>query len=142
MTPDQIKQLNASFDQVEAIADDAAALFYERLFEVAPGVRPLFKGDMQKQGRMLMSAIGMVVRGLDDPDAILPEVQALGRRHHRYGAEAAHYPVVGDCLLWTLEQGLGDAFTPDLKSAWAEAYGILSELMIQAHNEAATQTTS
>lgn len=142
MTPEQIQLVNNSFNQVETIADDAAALFYKRLFEVAPGVRPLFKGDMQNQGRMLMSTIGMVVRGLNDPRSILPEIQKLGVRHNRYGAEVAHYPVVGECLLWTLEQGLGDAFTPELKAAWAEAYGLLSSLMIQAQNQAATQQSA
>lgn len=136
MTPDQIKLLKSSYAQVETIADTAAGLFYGRLFEVAPSVKPLFKNDMKAQGRMLLSAIGLVVRGLENPEAIMPAVKAMGERHNRYGAEPEHYPVVGECLLWTLEQGLGDAFTPELKQAWAEAYELLSGLMIDAQKAA------
>ncbi len=137
MTPQQIQMLKASYDKVETIADTAAGLFYGRLFEVAPAVKPLFHGDMKTQGRMLMSAIGLVVRGLENPDAIIPAVRAMGERHNRYGALPEHYPVVGECLLWTLEQGLGDEFTPELKQAWGEAYALLSGLMIEAQQAAA-----
>lgn len=136
MTPEQIQSLKSSYAQVEGIADAAAELFYGRLFEVAPGVKPLFRNDMKTQGRMLMSAIGLVVRGLDNPESILPAVKAMGERHNRYGALPEHYPVVGECLLWTLEKGLGDAFTPELKQAWGEAYELLSGLMIQAQKDA------
>jgi len=136
MTSEKIRLLKSSFAQVEGIADTASGLFYGRLFEVAPGVKPLFKNDMQAQGRMLLSAIGLVVRGLENPSAIAPAVKAMGERHVRYGALPEHYPVVGECLLWTLEQGLGEAFTPELKQAWAEAYGVLSGLMIDAQKAA------
>ncbi len=136
MTPDQIKLLKSSYAQVETIADAAADLFYGRLFEVAPAVKPLFKNDMKAQGRMLLSAIGLVVRGLENPEAIMPAVKSMGERHNRYGALPEHYPVVGECLLWTLEQGLGDSFTPELKQAWAEAYELLSGLMIDAQKAA------
>ncbi len=136
MTPDQIRLLKSSYAQVEPIADTAAGLFYGRLFEVAPGVKPLFKNDMQAQGRMLLSAIGLVVRGIDKPESIASAVQAMGERHVRYGALPEHYPVVGECLLWTLEQGLGEAFTPELKQVWAEAYAVLSGLMIDAQKAA------
>lgn len=142
MTPQQIALVNSTYSQVEKIAEAAAELFYGRLFEVAPGVKPLFKHDMKAQGRMLLSSIGLVVRGLENPEKILPAVQAMGERHNRYGALPEHYPVVGECLLWTLEQGLGDAFTPEVKQAWAEAYGLLSSLMIDAQKSAALKKAS
>lgn len=132
MTPEQIRLVRSTYSQVDAIADQAADLFYDRLFTIAPGVKPLFKNDMRTQGRMLMSSIGLVVRNLDHPEKILPMVEKMGQRHNAYGAKPEHYPVVGEALLWTLEQGLGNAFTPEVKDAWAAAYGLLSQLMIDA----------
>src|SRR5690242_18042162 len=136
MTPEQILLIQSSWAQVEPIADTAARLFYGRLFEVAPSVRPMFRGDMDEQGRKLMKMIAVVVRGLPKLERIVPAVQALGRRHAGYGAEPAHYAVVGETLLWTLQQGLGDDFTPAHAEAWAAAYGILADTMIAAAEEA------
>jgi nitric oxide dioxygenase len=132
MSPDEIALVRDSFAQVRPIAPKAAELFYGRLFEVAPGVRPLFTGDMQQQGAKLMASIGMVVASLDRLESIMPAVQDLARRHVGYGAQPAHYAVVGECLLWTLEQGLGDGFTPATRAAWGRAYGALSGAMIAA----------
>lgn len=132
MTHDKIALVKTSFAQVARISDTAAALFYGRLFEVAPGVRSLFKGDLNAQGRKLMAALAMVVGSLDRLDQILPQVEHMARRHVAYGAEEAHYTVVGDTLLWTLEQGLGEAFTPAVREAWTEAYATLSGAMIAA----------
>jgi nitric oxide dioxygenase len=132
MTPEEISLVRATFAQVVPIRTQAAALFYERLFEIAPQVKPLFKGDMQAQGAMLMSAIALVVHGLDRLEAILPQVELLARRHVGYGVEESHYAVVGDALLWTLEKGLGAAFTPEVRAAWASAYGLLAGAMIEA----------
>lgn len=132
MTPEEIALIRDSFAKVRPISGQAAELFYGRLFEVAPGVRTLFKGDMKEQGAKLMAAIGMVVTSLDRLEQVLPAVQALAKRHVGYGTEAAHYAVVGDCLLWTLDQGLGDGFTPETKAAWTKAYGVLSGAMIEA----------
>jgi len=138
MTPTQIDAVRASWTAVEPIADQAAVLFYDRLFELDPVVRRLFRGtDMQAQRRSLMQTLAVVVKGLDRLDQLLPAVQALGRRHAGYGVRAAHYDTVGSALLWTLEQGLGDAFTPDVKAAWAEAYGTLAGVMIAAAEETA-----
>ena len=81
--------------------------------------------------------LGTVVAGLDRLDTLMPAVQALGRRHAGYGVAPAHYTPVGSALLWTLEQGLGSAFTPDVKDAWATAYITLSTTMIDAANEKA-----
>ena len=128
--------VRASLEQVLPIAEAAAALFYGRLFELDPSLRHLFKGDMQEQGRKLMAAIQVVVAGLDRLDKIVPAVQSLGRRHAAYGVRPEHYQTVAAALLWTLEQGLGEAFTPDTKSAWAAAYTLLAETMIAAAEEA------
>jgi hemoglobin-like flavoprotein len=132
MTPEQVAQVQASFAKVAPIANEAAALFYGRLFEVAPQVRPLFRGDMQSQGEKLMAAIATVVENLATLETVLPAVQELAKRHVAYGAVPAHYEVVGATLLWTLEQGLGVEFTPAVRDAWAAAYGDLSAVMIAA----------
>jgi hemoglobin-like flavoprotein len=133
MTPRQIALVQESFRLVLPIREQAAALFYDRLFTLDPSLRPLFAGtDMGEQARKLMMAIGMVVGGLTRLDAILGEVERLAVRHVDYGVEEGHYATVGDALLWTLEAGLGDAFTAETKGAWAEAYGTLSGAMIEA----------
>jgi len=130
MTPDQIKAIQESFGKVASISEQAAALFYGRLFEIAPSVAPLFRGDMKEQGRKLMGTLAVVVNGLGNLETILPAASALAKRHVGYGVTAAHYPPVGEALLWTLERGLGALWTPELAAAWAGAYGVLSEFMI------------
>jgi hemoglobin-like flavoprotein len=132
MTPEQVQAVQTSFAKVEPIAEEAAALFYGRLFETAPEVRALFTGDMDVQGRKLMSAIATVVHSLYDIDAVAPAVRDLARRHVNYGVRPEHYEIVGAALLWTLERGLGDDFTAAVSTAWAAAYGALSDLMIAA----------
>ena len=132
MTEEQIAHVQQSFAKVAPIAQTAAGLFYGRLFEMDPTLRPLFKGDMEEQGRKLMDMIAVVVDGLDRLDEIVPEVQDLGRRHAGYGVEDAHYDTVGGALLWTLEQGLGADFTPDVREAWTAAYGVLATTMKDA----------
>lgn len=132
MTPERIALVRDSFALVRPIAEPAAALFYGRLFEIAPHLRPLFKGDMEEQGRKLMATLAVVVNGMDNLPALLPAVEALGRRHAGYGVTAAHFAPVGEALLWTLETGLGEAFTPPVRAAWTEAYHVLSAVMIAA----------
>jgi len=132
MTPHQIALIRDSFDKVVPIQATAAELFYNRLFTIAPEVRPLFKGDMAEQGRKLMAALALITRSLDDLDTLLPTAARLAERHVGYGVQPEHYPPVGEALLWTLETGLEDAFTPEVKRAWAEAYGTLSAVMIAA----------
>jgi chemotaxis signal transduction protein/hemoglobin-like flavoprotein len=134
MTPEQIELVKSSWKQVLPIADTAADLFYDRLFEVAPGVRGLFADDMAGQKKALLAMLGRVVASLDNLESIVPHVQDLGVRHVGYGAEPAHYAVVGETLLWTLEKGLGDEWNDELKNAWATAYGVLSSTMIDAAN--------
>ena len=136
MTPSQIDLIQESFRKVVPIADTAATVFYGRLFEIAPEVKPLFKGDMSLQGAKLMATLGMVVAGLNDLSKIVPAAESLARKHVAYGVKEAHYAPVGAALLWTLERGLGPDFTPETKEAWAEAYAILSSVMIAAAAEA------
>ncbi len=132
MTPSQIDLIQDSFRKVVPISDTAAALFYGRLFEIAPEVKPLFKGDMSLQGAKLMATLGLVVAGLNDLSKIVPAAESLARKHVGYGVKDEHYAPVGAALIWTLEQGLGPDFTPETKAAWIEAYTILSSVMIAA----------
>lgn len=132
MTPDQIKLVQDSFAKVVPIKDAAAEMFYERLFELDPSLRSLFKGDMTEQRKKLMSMIATAVGGLNKLDDIVPAVQALGERHAGYAVRPEHYDTVGAALLWTLEKGLGTAFTDDVKEAWTNVYGLLASTMIEA----------
>jgi hemoglobin-like flavoprotein len=135
MTPNQIKLVQTSFAQVAPIAATAADLFYGRLFEIAPQVRPMFPEDLREQKKKLIAMLGTAVAGLSNLDTLVPAVRALGRRHGGYGVKAQHYAQVGSALLWTLEKGLGAAFTPEVRDAWATAYIVLSTTMIEAANE-------
>jgi hemoglobin-like flavoprotein len=132
MTPEQKQLVQDSFAKVVPIAEQAAALFYQRLFVLDPSLKPLFKGDMTEQGKKLMTMIGTAVNGLDKLDAIVPAVQDLGRKHVGYGVKDEHYDTVGSALVWTLDQGLGDDFTPQTRDAWITVYGILSTTMKDA----------
>ena len=135
MTPNQIKLVQTSFAQVAPIAATAADLFYGRLFEIAPQVRAMFPDDLGEQKKKLMTMLGTEVAGLGHLETLMPAVQALGRRHAGYGVKAQHYASVGSALLWTLEKGLGEAFTPAVKDAWATTYIVLSTTMMNAANE-------
>jgi hemoglobin-like flavoprotein len=135
MTPEQKRLVQESFKRVLPIRDRAAGLFYDRLFTLDPSLRPLFKGDINRQGALLMAMINIAVNGLDRLDEIVPAVQQLGRRHADYGVRREHYATVATALLWTLEQGLGEAWTPPLKEAWTACYGLLAEVMQNAAAE-------
>lgn len=123
--------VQSSFANVVPISDAAADMFYARLFEIAPEVKPMFKGDMKGQGQKLMATLGVAVKGLSNLESILPTVKQLAQKHTEYGVLAEHYEPVGAALLWTLEQGLGDSFTEETKVAWAKAYSLLSTTMIE-----------
>jgi nitric oxide dioxygenase len=139
MTPQQVNQIQTSFLKVAPIADRAAALFYGRLFETAPETRALFRNDMDIQGRKLMSALAFIVNSLGDFEAIVPVASDLAKRHVAYGVAPEHYTLVGSALLWTLEQGLADEFTPALRAAWDAGYSALSEVMIASAYPASQQ---
>jgi hemoglobin-like flavoprotein len=121
--------VQSSFKSVAPIASKAADLFYDRLFETAPDVRPLFPADLSGQKVKLIGMLATAINSLHQLDAILPAVRDLGRRHRAYGVMAEHYAPVGAALLWTLEQGLGPAFTSEVKLAWGEAYSALAGAM-------------
>ena len=130
MTPDQVSLVQDSFAKVAPISEQAAEIFYDRLFEVAPAVKSMFPADLSEQRKKLMGTLAVVVNGLGNLGSVLPAASALAKRHVGYGAKAEHYPVVGSALLWTLEKGLGEAWTPDVAAAWTAAYGTLSGYMI------------
>ena len=130
MTPDHVKLVQESFAKVAPISETAAVLFYDRLFDIAPKVRAMFPTDLTEQRRKLMATLAVVVGGLGNLESVLPAASALAKRHVSYGAKPEHYPVVGAALLWTLEKGLGDGWTPDVAEAWTAAYGTLSGFMI------------
>jgi hemoglobin-like flavoprotein len=132
MTPEQKVLVTQSFELVLPIADQAAELFYSRLFALDPALRPMFRGDMREQGRKLMHMLRVAVANLNRLDVLMPAVQQLGARHGAYGVQPAHYATVGAALLWTLEQGLGPAFTPEVRAAWTTVYTTLAEIMQQA----------
>ena len=139
MTPEQIALVQESFARVLPIRDVAAALFYGLLFSIDPSTRHLFRGDLTAQSAKLMAALATVVRALDDLEPKLEDIRALARRHVGYGVRDAHYASVGAALLWTLEQGLGDDWTPQVAEAWAAAYEVLSGTMRAAAAESLQQ---
>ncbi|HVX75903.1 MAG TPA: globin family protein [Bradyrhizobium sp.] len=130
MTPEQVALVQQSFAKVAPISDQAATIFYDRLFEIAPPVRAMFPSDITEQRKKLMATLAVVVNGLANLESVLPAVSALAKRHVGYGAKPEHYPVVGSALLWTLEKGLGDGWTPEVADAWSAAYATLSGFMI------------
>lgn len=127
-----ISLVQDSFAKVAPIAPQAAALFYNNLFELNPALKDLFKGDMTAQGAKLMQMIGAAVGKLHQPDILIPILQHLAVRHKDYGVQDEHYATVGSALLKTLEQGLGEQFTPPVRAAWTEVYGVMSSTMIAA----------
>ena len=135
MSPEQIELVQTSYAQVAPISATAAGMFYERLFELDPSLRPLFKGDIEEQGRKLMQVIGFAVGSLRDTAALVPAVRSLGARHAGYGVRDEHYDTVGAALLWTLEKGLGDAFTAPVRDAWTQTYTTLASIMKSAAAE-------
>lgn len=142
LTERKIRLVQSSFSKVVPIADKAASIFYAKLFETNPSLKSLFKGDMESQGKKLMTMIGTAVNGLDNLDAIVPAVQNLGKGHVGYGVKDEHYDDVGSSLIYTLGAGLGDDFTDEVKDAWTEVYTILATTMKDAANAASAEATT
>jgi hemoglobin-like flavoprotein len=136
LTAAQKTLVQTSFATIVPIADDAAALFYQRLFELDPSLQAMFRGSMIEQRKKLMQMLTAAVKGLDRLEQLVPVVQDLGRRHAAYGVAEAHYDTVGAALLWTLEMGLGAAFTAETREAWTAVYGLLATTMQNAAREA------
>lgn len=137
MTPEQIELVKNSWEKVLPIADKAAELFYGKLFEINPQLKALFKGDMAEQGRKLMAILNTAVNSLDKLGEIVPAVQDMGRRHVSYGVKDEDYDTVGEALIWTLGQGLGDGFTDEVQEAWVTTYTLVADTMKTAAAEAA-----
>jgi len=124
--------VQSTWKQVAVLGPPAAKLFYDNLFKADPSLQPLFKGNMDDQGKKLLQMIGVAVSKLNDLDTLVPVLQALARRHVTYGVKDAHYDTVGAALLTTLEQGLGEEFTPDVKDAWTAVYTVMAGVMVSA----------
>ena len=138
MTDQDLRIIRATWAKVLPIAEQAADLFYGRLFEIAPDVKPMFaETDMAAQKGKLLTALNLAVQNADNPDALIPLLQEMGRRHVGYGVKDEHYDAVGAALLWTLEQGLGADFTAEACAAWTAVYGLVSDTMRSAAAEVA-----
>jgi len=124
------KQLvQESFKKVIPISEVAADIFYTKLFEYAPEVKPLFKGDIKEQGKMLMATLRVAVKGLDDLDSLVPILHRIAEKHVDYGVKAEHFSPVGNALLFALKQGLGNDFTPELRQAWVDTFRLIATTM-------------
>ncbi|SHE19538.1 globin family protein [methanotrophic endosymbiont of Bathymodiolus puteoserpentis (Logatchev)] len=132
LSADQIRLIQESWQRILPIKEQAAELFYARLFELDPSVKKLFKGKLDYQGDKLMTTLDVVVNSLDNLGEVEAMLQAMGKRHIIYGVEVAHFETVGAALLSALEQGLGEYFTEEVKEAWAIAYGLIADTMKQA----------
>ena len=137
MTPEQIELVQSNWAAVEPISAQAADLFYGKLFELDPALRPMFPEDMSEQKKKLMDMLKIAVNGLTKLEEIVPAVRNLGKRHVDYGVKDEQYGTVAAALLWTLEQGLGDQFTGEAKTAWTEVYTVLATQMQDAAAEEA-----
>lgn len=135
MNPSTIDNVQRTFNLIAPIADDAAALFYSKLFELDPSLKSMFKSDMTDQRKKLMQILGVAVSSLNNLDAIVPAVQDLGRRHVQYGVRPQHYNTVAEAILWMLAQTLGATFTAEIKQSWTEVYTVLADTMIAAANQ-------
>ena len=136
MTPEKRTLVQQTWQQLVPIADTAARLFYDRLFEIDPQLRVMFDGvDLKSQRRKLIQALAMVVGALDRIEELVPVIEALGRRHADYGVTDAHYGTVGTALIWTLQHGIGPAWSDEVEAAWTETYLLLANVMRAAATE-------
>ena len=140
MNEKQIQLVKESWGLVATNPEAAGKLFYGRLFEVAPGVQHMFKGEITEQSRKLMGMLAMIVSKLHKLDTLLDEIKMLAKRHDKYGARPEHYQVVGECLIWTLKRGLGEHWNGETEEAWVAAYTILSGAMIESQTFAQEPT--
>jgi hemoglobin-like flavoprotein len=132
MTPEQVQIIKLTFAQAMINKDQVGRIFYDRLFTIAPETRPLFKGDIDAQSRKLMDTLALAIGMLRDMPSLVVTLETLARRHVEYGVRDEHYDKVGDALMWTLQQGLGPAFTPEARTAWVALYGAVAQIMRNA----------
>lgn len=133
LTAREVELIQSSFAQVEPIADTAATLFYKTLFQYDPNLKPLFKGDMKQQSRKLMTTLKLAVAGLDDLSGLVPVLEQLAERHMGYGVRPGDYTTVGNALLATLAEGLGDEFSRETRAAWVAVFRIIASTMKAQH---------
>jgi hemoglobin-like flavoprotein len=131
LSTDDIERVRSSFDRIWPVSTQTAGLFYDRLFEIAPEVRPLFRRDIDEQKRKFISTLAVIVANLDDTGKLTTLTDNLARQHSNFGVRPAYYPVVGEALLWSLERGLGKDWTPGVAASWSKAYGVISTFMIE-----------
>lgn len=136
LDPAQRNALSTSWTLVREDTNAFTDRFYGRLFEVAPGVRPLFPADMRDQRRKLAETLGTLVRSLDEVNTVMIVLSRLGEQHAAYGALPEHYPIVGDTLIWAFHDQLGERFTPEQEAAWGDAFRVISSVMIEAQRSA------
>ena len=136
MTPTDVALVQNSFRRIIPIGDQAAALFYARLFELDPALRSVFVGDIHEQGRKLIAMLAAAVASLEKMDVLLPTIRALGARQGNVGMIEEHYVSVGAALMWTLQKGLGPEFTPAVSAAWTKTYALLASTMLEAQRNA------
>ena len=141
VSPRSVELVQRTWSQVMPISDAAAGLFYDRLFEMEPSLRSLFKSDMGQQKKKLMQTLSIAVDGLNNPQRLIPVLEQLGIRHAGYMVQEHHYGLVGEALLWTLREGLGESFTPEVETAWREVYGVVAGVMKKAAASAGKVST-
>jgi hemoglobin-like flavoprotein len=134
ISPDQVTIVQETYLTFAANAQRVGKIFYDRLFEIDPTLRPMFKGDIDAQAIKLMQMVGTAVNALRKPKLLTDAVTALGRRHVGYGVKPEHYTMVGEALLFAIKNQLKDGFTPDVEDAWRSVYGELSMLAISGAN--------
>jgi hemoglobin-like flavoprotein len=132
MKPEQVKIILLTFSQVASNKDRVGQMFYERLFAIAPETRPMFKGDMAEQSQKLMDTLALAIGSLRDMPSLVATLESLALSHVDYGVRDEHYGTVGEALIWTLEKGLGEAFTRDAREAWTALYGEITQTMRRA----------
>jgi hemoglobin-like flavoprotein len=135
MTSKQIELVQNSWQHIVSNVSEAGEIFYSRLFEKNPQLRSMFSTDIKEQSRKLVAIISFAVKKLNNLSEVISDVQALGRRHGKYGVQPSHYVIVADSLLWTLEKGLGDKWNEEIREAWTKLYSTLAEIMINAAKE-------
>ncbi|MBN9052065.1 MAG: hemin receptor [Rhizobiales bacterium] len=132
MTPEQGQLVRLSFVQVMDQKQDVGRIFYDRLFAIAPDLRPLFKSDIDQQAQKLMDMLALAIGQLKNPAGLAAMLESLGRRHAGYGVQDQHYAIVGEALIWSLQKVLGADFTPVLRDAWVALYTVAADVMKRA----------
>ena len=136
ITPEQVRLVQASFTPLLPMAEAIGEMLYSRIFELAPEARDLFEDDIRPQVKRLMAAVKVAIDGLSRVDEVAPFLVRLGAQHARYDVRPEHFTVGGEALLWTLEQGLGDSFTAELRDAWAAAWDVVAGAMVRGLRQA------